>query len=93
MFRMYGGIVLIIEREGMTKLFVKGLDNVTELSREKERDDELEVAGPAAGLIIGATSAHHIHVQLRDDRVARHLRVVVEVLLAEEAYLFARMPN
>ncbi len=42
---------------------------------------------------IGRIAADHVGIQLRDDRVDRHGRVIREPLGAEETFLLRRMPD
>src|SRR5258705_379929 len=71
LLRMAGGVELIIERKRLLPRLVHGLDQVAQLGREPAGPDELQVSRPPAVLVVGAAAAHHVHVQLRDDRVAR----------------------
>ena len=92
----------VVEGEAELVGLVHVLDQVAELGGQPARADELHVAGPAAevtavlrraGDVGRRAAADHVHVELRDDRVARHRRMVREVLGAEEARLFARVPD
>src|SRR6267142_601198 len=80
LLRMPRGVELIIERERLLPSLVHGLDQIAELGREPARADELQVSRTAASLVVGAAPAHHVHVELRHDRVARDRRMVREIL-------------
>src|SRR6185437_3495700 len=83
LLRVAGRVELIIERERLLASLVHGLDQVAELGREPARADELHVTWAAAILVVGAASPHHVHVELRDDRVAGYRRMVREILRPE----------
>jgi len=77
---MAGRVELVIERERLPPRLVDGLDQVAELGRETPRADQLEVRRPPEGFVLGPPAPHHVHVELRHDRVARHGGMIGEVL-------------
>ena len=87
------GVELIIERKRLLPGLVHRLDHVAQLGRQPARADQLQISGSAAGLVVGPPAPHHVHVELRDDGIARDRRMVREVLRAEQPQLLARMPD
>ena len=86
----------------MVTILVHRFDQITELCGEAARADELQVVRAAVerDRVLGApdfvgsgATAHHVHVQLRDDRVARHGRMIGEEARAEQSLLFAGVPH
>ena len=88
-----GGIVLVIEGPVEALVAAHLLDHVAELGGEATGADELCVVGAATDFIAFLAAANHVEVDLRDDLLARHSRVIGEVLGAEEAEFFTGVPD
>ena len=56
------------------------LDQVAELRGQSARPDELKVSGATALLVMRSAAADHVHIELRDDRIAWDRGMVGEVL-------------
>src|SRR5205814_9127720 len=77
--RMAGRVEGIVEGERLALMTVHVFHRVAELARQPPRAHEREVVRPTHRKIPRLASTHHVHVELRDNRVPRHCGVLREV--------------
>src|SRR5437867_7037414 len=92
--RMSGLVVRVIEDKGQRLSCVRGLERIAELARETLRADHLEIcrtarAGPTPRKVSGRSAPDHVLIDLADDGIDGHRRVIGVPARAEEASLFA----
>src|SRR2546423_3591801 len=95
---MAGLIVRIVEDERERLARICGLERVAELARETLGADDLEIrraAGTrtAAGKVARRSSTDHVLIDLADDRIDRHGRVIRVPARPEQSRLFASMAH
>src|SRR5258708_3620734 len=95
------GVHGIIECQRMLLGAIHGLGEIAQLRGESTRSNQLNVVGIAvvslafpgySRVVSGRATTHHVHVELRDDRIARDSRMIGVPLRSVETGFFTDVP-
>ena len=96
------GIHRVIERERFSLAPVHRFGEVAELGRQPARANELQIirisivahaGGSDTGVVRRRAATNHVHVQLRDDRIARDCGMVGKPLGSVKPFFLADVPH
>src|SRR5688572_24253056 len=69
-------VELIVERESIGRALIHLFHHIAELRRQAARANHHQRVVPAGWFVVRVTATHLVHVDVRDDRIARYRRVV-----------------